>query len=62
MNYGHLIYNKIILFFEHFVFWKDVFVLLVCFVFKMVLLNAFIGFGVIFCIYEHILKILLYNF
>ena len=37
--------------------WKCVFVLLVCFVLQVVIFNAFMGFGVIFCIYEHILKI-----
>ena len=34
---------------------KYFFVLLVYFVLKIVILNAFIGFGV-FCIYEHVLK------
>ena len=34
-----------------------IFVFLVCFVLQMVIFNACIGFGNIFCIYEHILKI-----
>ena len=43
-------------------FWEMYFCMLVCFVLYIVIFNAFIGFGVIFCIYEHILKIFLYIF
>ena len=34
----------------------------VCFVFKTVIVNAFIGFGLIFCIYEQMLKMCVYSF
>ena len=38
------------------------FCILVCFVLRIVIFNAFIGFVVVFCMYEDILKILLYIF
>ena len=63
MNYGNLIYNKIkiwsfyfIRFFEKWMCWKCIFVFVVCFVLKNVNLNAFIGFCVVFYLYEDILK------
>ena len=43
---------------EHFGYLKCISVLLVSFVLSVVIFNAFIGFGVIFCINEHTLKIL----
>ena len=61
MIYGNLIHNIFVSFFICFSkmldVWKCVCLLLVCFVFKIVIFIAFIGFGVIFCIYEHILKV-----
>ena len=42
------------------VFWKYIFVFSMSFVLRIVILNTFIGFGVIFCIYEHILKMILH--
>ena len=67
MNYRNLIYDKIkngvsdyILFFEKFrifCIFEIYFCILVVFVLYIVMFNAFMGLWVIFCIYEHILKI-----
>ena len=44
---------------ENIFFLQCIFVFLVCFVLQIVVFNEFIGFCVIFCMYEDILKILL---
>ena len=66
MSYGNLRYTQIAiwitfvcefsnsLFFEHL---KYILSLLVCFVLQIVVLNVLNGFHVIFCTYEHVLKI-----
>ena len=65
MKYGNFIYNKIKIdmfvfsILGYFGFFKCICVLLMCVVFQFVILSAFIGFVVVFCIYEDILNIFL---
>ena len=72
MSYGNLTYNKNGKFevFETFrtvsnslAFWKCIVVLFVCALYyKLLFLMRVFGFGVIFCVYEHILKMFSYIF
>ena len=71
MNYGNLIYDKIIIwicwvssfcFSNVWEFWKCNFVFVACFALQAVIFNMCIGFVVVFCIYEYILKIFVWDF